>query len=330
MRKLLLPIIALAVLCWWFGLEPLARTLAHASARGLVLYALLTALVLLGYALRWRSVARAVGADAPLGRLVWARLAGDAVGALVPSAKLAGDPVRVAIGHGSESSTSRSAAGVAIDRLLEVVGNMLAVIVYIAVFAVSRGAAHTGKTPAVLGGVMALLLIGLLAMLVRLRRGGRPFAPLYGVRARAVAPRLAAWMDGLRTMEDHLMQFFREHRRAFLIGVLGSVAIEALIIVQYHALLAAFGVALDIPTLMLVLIGGGMARAVPAPAGLGALEATQVAIMGAAAGRPDLGFVVGVIVRLHETLLLAVGLLVLSYEGMSVARLRAARQRAEA
>ena len=54
------------------------------------------------------------------------------------------------------------------------------------------------------------------------------------------------------------------------------------------------------------------------------LEAAQVAVVGAAAGRPDIGFVVGVIVRLHETLLLALGLLVLSYQGMSLARLRAA------
>jgi uncharacterized protein (TIRG00374 family) len=330
MRKLVLPIVVLAVLCWWFGLEPLVRTLAHASPRGLLLYALLTALVSVGYALRWRLVARAVGADAPLGRLVSARLAGDAVGALVPSAKLAGDPVRVAIGHGTESSTARSAAGVAIDRLLEVIGNLLAVIAYVAVFAVSRGAAPAGKTPAVLAGVMVLLLIGLTALVVRLRRGGRPLAPLYGARARAVAPRLGAWMDGLRTMEDHLVQFFREHRRAFLIGLLGSLAIEALIVVQYHALLAAFGVALEVPTLLLVLLGSGLAHAAPAPAGLGALEAAQVAIVGAAVGRPDLGFVVGVIVRLHETLLLAIGLLVLSYEGMSVARIRAARPRAEA
>ena len=138
-----------------------------------------------------------------------------------------------------------------------------------------------------------------------------------------MAPRLHGWMDGLRKIEDHLVRFFREHPRAFLLGVLGSLPIEAVTLLQYHALLAAFGVALDLPDAVLVLLGSGVARAVPAPAALGALEATQVALVGAASGRPELGFVVGVILRLHETLLLALGLVALSYQGVSLARLRA-------
>jgi len=60
---------------------------------------------------------------------------------------------------------------------------------------------------------------------------------------------------------------------------------------------------------------------------LGALEVTQVALVGAAAGRPELGFVVAMIVRLHETLLLIVGLAVLSAAGLSLGRLRAPAER---
>lgn len=330
MRNLLFPAVLLAGLCWWFGLEPLGRALAHTSPRGLAVYALITALLVLGQALRWRLVARAVGGDPPLDRLVSARLAGDAIGSLVPPGKLAGDPVRVALGRGTDSSTAQSAAGVAIDRLLEMTGNMLAVLAYVTVLATTRGAAPAGRAPAVLAGVMVLLLIGLTAMLFRLRRGARPLAPLYGARARAVAPRLGRLMDGLRKTEEHLARFFREHPGVLLIGVLSSLLIEGLTVVQYHALLGAFGVELGLPTLLLVLLGSGVARVAPAPAGIGALEAAQVAVLGAAAGRPDLGFVVGMIVRMHETLLLGVGLLVLSYRGMSVARLRAAMGRAGA
>jgi hypothetical protein len=55
-----------------------------------------------------------------------------------------------------------------------------------------------------------------------------------------------------------------------------------------------------------------------------------VAVVAAASGRPDLGFVVGVILRLHETLLLAVGLMVLSYQGMSLTRWRASLPQVDA
>ena len=62
--RFILPLLILAALCWWFGFEPVAQALAHVSARGLVLYLLLSALVVLGYAVRWRMVADAVGARA--------------------------------------------------------------------------------------------------------------------------------------------------------------------------------------------------------------------------------------------------------------------------
>jgi uncharacterized protein (TIRG00374 family) len=319
-------LLGLGGLCWWFGLEPVGHALAHASPRGLAAYLLLTALVLLGYALRWQLLATAVGGHVPLSRLLRARLAGDAVGTLVPSAKLAGEPLRIALARGNDTSTAQSTAGVALDRLLEVIGNTLAALVYVAVFCVVRGAGSAGPPSIALAVTMMLLLMALAALLIRWRLGQRPLALFYGPRARGVAPRLAVWMDGLRHVEDHVIRFFHQHPRAFVLGLLASLLIEGLNVALYHTLLAAFGIALELPVLLLVLVGGGVARAVPVPAGLGALEATQVAI-GAAAGQPELGFVIGVIVRLHETLLLGLGLAALSYEGVSLARLRLASPR---
>ena len=325
--RFVVPLLLLAALYWWFGLEPIVQAFSHVSARGLAVYLLLSALVVLGYALRWRMVAGAVGGRPLLAQLVAARLAGDAVSALVPSARLAGEPVRVALARGG-GSTARSTAAVAIERILEVIGNMLAVVAYAAIFCSVRGASSSGRAPLALAAAMVLLLAAMAVLVVRLRRRGRPFAWLYGARARRLAPRLAVWMDGLRRVEEHLADFFHQHPRAFVLGVLASLLIEALTIVQYHALLSAFGLALDLPTLVLVLLAGGAAHVVPAPAALGTLEAAQVAAVAAAAGRPDLGFAVGVVVRLHETLLLGLGLAVLSYEGISLARLRLAAPRA--
>jgi hypothetical protein len=59
--RIVLPFVLLAALVWWFGLQPLGEALAHVSGRGLAVYVLLTAVVVLGYALRCRLVARAVG-----------------------------------------------------------------------------------------------------------------------------------------------------------------------------------------------------------------------------------------------------------------------------
>jgi len=173
---------------------------------------------------------------------------------------------------------------------------------------------------------MAMALMGLLAVLFGMRAGRHPLARLYALVER-LWPGVSRWADGLRRFEEHVARFCREHPRDFAGGLAMSLLIEAVTVAQYAALFAAFAITLDVATLLLVLLGTGAARAAPTPAGLGALEATQVALVGTAAGQPELGFVVAMLVRLHETVLLGVGLAVLSAAGLSVARLRAPAER---
>ena len=310
----------------WFGVAPITTALERASAPGLLVYALLTAAVLAGYALRWRLVAHALGMRPPLGRLISARLAGDAVGVLVPSARLAGEPVRVVLTRGTAPTTSHSAAAVALDRILEMIGNTIAALLYVVVICLDRGIVEAGAGPIVTAVIMAAALIGLVSGLVAIRSGRRPVARLYALVHR-LWPRVARWSGGLSRFEEHVARFCREHPRDFAAGLALSLLIEATIVVQYAALFAAFAISLDLATLLVVLLGTGAARAAPIPAGLGALEATQVALVGAAAGQPELGFVVAMIVRLHETLLLIAGLAALSAAGLSVARLRRPAER---
>ena len=120
------------------------------------------------------------------------------------------------------------------------------------------------------------------------------------------------------------MRLFQDRPAIFVQGVVGSLAIEALIICEYHFLMEAFGLQLHLPTLLMTLVASGLSRVVPTPAGLGALEAGQVTVLGAATGHPDLGFVVGFVLRLHETLWTGVGLIGLSLCGFNLARLRGA------
>lgn len=315
-------LLALALLCWWFGIDELALAVHRLNAGALVVYLVLLVAVLLSYCLRWKAVTRALGSELPLGSLVTARLAGDTVGTLIPSGKMAGEPVRIALVRAAGVSGSEAAAGVALDRVLELIGNIICALAYVAVFAFTRtlGAQHVA--PRVLVVAMLLGLTGLTLPLLMLRRGKRPFAFLYGEQARRILPRAAPWLDGLRRSEERLVDLFQRHRWVVPLGIVASLAIEGLIVVEYHFLLKAFGLRVDLPTLLLVLLGSGLARTAPSPAGIGALEAGQVTILALASGAPETGFVIGMVLRLHETLLIAAGLGALSYCGVSLAQLR--------
>jgi uncharacterized protein (TIRG00374 family) len=316
----------LVALARWFGVDDVVAALRAASPAGLLGYAALSLAILLLQAGRWGLVAAAVGAATPLPRLAAARLAGDGVAALLPLARVSGDPLRAVLARTGDTRLSSATAGVAIDRLLELLGNLLAVVAYVGVFSVATVDRAAPRASLAVGAAVLVPLALLALLVVQLARGNRPLAPLYGPRARRWAPRHGHWLDGLRRVEEHLAGFFRAHRLTFLVGLGGTVLIELLVILQYRALLGAFGVELALPALLMVLLGGGVARALPTPAALGALEAAQVLVVGASTGRADLGFVVGVIVRLHETLLILVGLATLSALGFSPTRLPAVPQ----
>jgi uncharacterized protein (TIRG00374 family) len=318
-------LIALALLCWWFGLDELRVAFDRLDAGTVLIYLALLVVVLLGYCLRWKMVTRALGSDVPFRSLVSARLAGDAVGTLIPSAKLAGEPVRIALVHAAGVRGSEAAAGVALDRVMEVIGNILAALAYVTVFAVTRTLGTELGTPSALSAAMVLGLAALSWPLVQMYRGKRPLAFLYSERTRKALPRLSPWLDGLQHSEGRLVDLFHDHPRIVPRGILASLGIEGLIVIQYDFLLKAFGLDLDLPTLLMVLLGSGVARTAPTPAGLGALEAAQVAVLAVATGDASTGFVVGIVLRLHETLLIAAGLSALLLNGVSLSRLGSIR-----
>jgi glycosyltransferase 2 family protein len=312
---------AFAALCWYFGLTDVAVALGRVRVDYLLLYLCGCGAVILGACWRWRMVTAVIGSRQPLRRLVSARLAGDALGSLLPSARLAGDPLRIALLHRRGTAVAEAAAGVAVDRILEIVGNTLCAVTYIAAFLITHAGAPRGSAWVALM-TLTLLSLGLAGFLAMLRRDARPLAPLYRSALVRRAPRLRRWSVALEQMEQRLTGFFRDHPRVFVYGVLSSLGIEACAILQYYFLLATFGVHLDFVTLLMALVATAVARVVPTPAGLGALETSQVTVLALAGSGAQVGFVVGIVMRLHETLWQTVGLVVLAVQGVSLSRVR--------
>jgi uncharacterized membrane protein YbhN (UPF0104 family) len=238
----------------------------------------------------------------------------------MPSAKVAGDPVRIALVYGDGVPGAPAGAGVALDRVLEVTGNVVAATLFVTVF-MSAHQAATGPATEVLATLL-LLLPALALPLLLLWWGKRPLAPLYRLAVERRGHRWRRVIAAARATEDQLLSFFARHPATFWVGLAASLLIECLVIVEYELLLRTFGVHLPLPTLLIALVFSGLSRAVPTPAGLGALEASQVAALAIAGEPAAAGFVVGLIMRLHETLLAAIGLGVCFARGLSLARLR--------
>lgn len=310
---------AVALLCWEVGIPVSARALASAQPGGLLFYGGSSVLVILGYSLRWYLVSRSLGADLQPARFVLARIGGDAVGSLMPGMRLAGDPVRAALLRRAGIAATPAAASVAIDRVLELVGSTVCASVYVTIFSLATAGRSRRGGDALLPLMFVFLLVLLIATMVLLSKGKGPFQSLYGSRSNPVRRR---WAHFFCETEEKMTEFFRRHPWQSVAGVLASVAIELLVVAQYRLLLSAFAIQIDFSTLLMVLVASGMARAVPTPGSLGALEAGQVTVLSFSGAGAEIGLAVALIIRLHQTLWIAIGFLVLAGQGVSLGRLR--------
>ena len=247
-----------------------------------------------------------MGASIPLAPCVAARLAGDAVGILLPSGRIMGDPLRIGLAHRGGVSVEDATAGVALDRASELIGNTTAVIVYSSMFILSQSGVLTGSL-ATLSLTMICLTLLLIVPIFQLYRGKRPLAPLCSRMAKFESLRTLASV--VESAESRIMDCLQRDPGLFFLAVAMAIAIEAIVVVEYYFLFLAFGVEMPLTTLLLVILSGGVARTVPTPGGVGVLEGSQVALFGMLQSNPALGLKVGIILRLHDLLWIAVGFL---------------------
>lgn len=313
-RGLLLAGIGCFVLLSWSYGDEVVAALRQAELRYFLAYFVVSVVVRVALVARWQAIDEAMRMQLPVRRLAVARLAADAMATISPAGRLSADPLRVVLLTGTGERTSRLAAGVALDRMIETFGNTVAALTYVAVFSAMRSGER--EVLAGIAAAMAVAFVALTATLIGLARGHQPFAPVYWVVEWSEIRWLRVGAIAARRAERHIRELLHIQPWLAIGAILGSVGIEALIVVEYALLYRAFGAMVDIPMVMLSLLIGGVSRAAPTPGGVGAFEASQVAAFGAAMGRPDLGFTVGVITRVHELLWAAIGFLVLPMAGI--------------
>lgn len=312
----------LLVLYSSLGLQPVWAALRAINLPILLVYIAIAVIVRAAYSLRWQLLARRLGPVPSFSKFAGARLAGDAVSALAPVGRVGGDPVRIGLLYGEGVGGTRAGAGVVIDRIVEIMGNSFAAIGYVTVCAVAYAGGPAAATAPALVGALVLPLVALLLLLAQWRHGMRPLTLVAGTLRLRRRRRWARWLVALRQTEDDLGRLCGAHPLLLLSGLTGSLFIEGVIVAEHYCLFRAFGVSLDLPSLLMVLLTTGLSRAAPVPAGLGAMEAGQVAVLTATGSSPQVGLVVATLLRLHECLWLGGGLVALWVQGVSLLRLR--------
>jgi glycosyltransferase 2 family protein len=271
------------------------------------------------HAWRWRLVLRRLGNDVPLPRLMRLWLAARAVGSVIPSGTLGGEPVRVQMLTAAGMSAASATGAVALDRALELAGNtIVGPLCVAAAFALGAGSG-AGMWAVALGGLAGLATLIRIYLLAR--RGRPALRRLADPPSRLLPARWRIWVhQGAERADAALQEILTAHPGLVPAGIGVSLVIEGLHLVELAALFAVFAIAVPLPLLLLSSLGIGVAHAVPVTAALGTLEATQVGLFTVGGEPLATGLAVAMALRLAETLAILSGLACLATAGHRRAR----------
>lgn len=318
-------VIGSALLLWLLGAYggPAIDVLrSDVSGLGLVLVvaAIFTTVACLSF--RWRFLLAGLTLPPPFLVVVLQRSAGHSLAVLIPSGKLGGDPLRAWLATRSGVSGADAVASVATDRTLETMASAPFSILF-ALLLLQHGVPELDRA-------LITILIGTLVLLVAaivvaraLRRGRGVASEL----VRRIAPQAAdgpgsgtAMIEAAEVAAASIIGRRERLGAAFAIGLVANV----LVILEFWALLAAFGLPADGLAIVAAIFATGAAHALPIPAGIGALEGAQVWLFGMLGHPVEVGLAVGLAVRSRELLWMLPGLCYLLF-----ATLRASAERTD-
>jgi glycosyltransferase 2 family protein len=257
--------------------------------------------------LGWRILLR--DHRVPLGVLLRARLAGEAVNLMTPTASVGGEPLKAYLLR-PYVPLAEGFASVVVDKTTVVAGQTVLLLAGLVLAASMLPLA----SPLML--VMAsLFVVEVVAMsgfvLVQMRGvfggGGRVLGRM------GLAPS-ARYQEGLNTLDRRLGDFYRERRGRLVASALLHAAAWATGGIEIYLVLVFLGVGSSLVTALVIDAFGAAVKfaSFMIPASLGALEGGYVAIFGALGFGAALGLSYTLIRRLREVLWAAVGLLWLS------------------
>lgn len=317
---LLLWVIAPLLLAWVLRAVPLAEALAilrQLNLAELLGLALLNGLVLLSFSGRWWIILRSQGHRIPYLRLAGYRLAAFGVTYFTPGPQFGGEPVQVYLPETRDGvPRSTAVAAVALDKSLELVANFAFLAGGVALIVRQELFPDAVERPA-LAVAVALLALPLLFLLA-VWAGGYPLTRL----ARAVTWPARAWqrpqagaapgrnqrlVGGVEASERQVMAFCR-HQPAALAAALGVTLLSWLgMFAEYWLALWALNIHLTPVQAIVAMTAARVALLAALPAGLGALEASQVLIFGALGVNPAAGLSLSLLIRLRDTAVAALG-----------------------
>lgn len=272
----------------------------------LLALAVLNGVILALMAARWALCLRALGARAPLRTLLAYRLAGFGVSYLTPGPQFGGEPLQVHLLHSNQGvALPVAVSSVVLDRLVDQLANFTFLVAGAAAIMLLGLAGPPLNAAALL--VSGSLLLLPLAHLLALWRGRRPVTWAAGWLA-ARRPAALRLVDTVSEAEGQIARFLRGQPRVFAQILLISALTWAFFVVEFWLTLLFLGAEAGLAESVAAQTAARLAYLLPFPAGLGALETSQVLATRLLGWEAASGVALSLVIRARDLFLAACGL----------------------
>jgi uncharacterized protein (TIRG00374 family) len=298
------------VLLWWVlrsvSLTDVWAILGHLSGWQVLTLLALNLIIAFTFGWRWWLILRAQGYSIPYPLLASYRLVSYSISYFTPGPHLGGEPLQVYLLRQRHAvPVASAAASVALEKLLEVLVNFTFLLAGVIITLQAR------VVPEIIGpeamAIATCLLAAPLGFLWTLYAGHHLISGLLAripIRVRS-SEKMVAF---IRETEDHAIQSCREHPRAVLLALCGSVLVWWALLFEYWLATQFLGLNLTFVQLISVVTAARVAILLPSPGGLGTLEAGQVWMMGWLGLDPAAGLGLSLLIRARDLLFGIIGL----------------------
>ena len=269
----------------------------------------LDSLIYAFFGARWWLLVRAENPAARLSDAIAVRLSVFGASYFTFGPQVGGEPIQILYMRRRHGSTlARATATVALDKLLELLANFPFLLLGIG--ALLRTGIFRAANGSVTIGLVAVVVLASwpLVHILLLRRGHYPFSG--ALKIIPLLHRPQSLLGRYIRVSERLVARFCQRRPGLMVSVLAVSLGACLLAVMEYALITSFlAVRLSPWQTVSAWTAGWLSFLVPVPAGVGALEASQVLALGVFGATADAAIGVSLLMRARDILFGGAGLL---------------------
>jgi glycosyltransferase 2 family protein len=270
---------------------------------------LLDGLILCLFTSRWWIILRAYSQRISFPVLLTYRQAAFSISYFTPGTQFGGEPFQIHLVRSRHQlPTPTAVASVTLDKMLELTSNFTFLAAGVLFILINGVFEQLPRLPLAFISIVFLLLPTI--YLLAIARGRYPASHLFEwISSRwpgaAPANRIARLA---RSSEQEIQCFFQEHRNLILVIAALSSLTWGVVLFEYWLMASFLGKSLNFSQSFIGLLAARAAFLLPLPAGVGALEGSQVLAMQAVGLDGSFGLSIGLLIRIRDILFGLIGL----------------------